>query len=72
MVVTGDPFKAEETVLGLFHAALKDMRDSGAHSCTAIMTFERANNLQARFVISVADESKGASRRKLPSMTRQK
>lgn len=70
--VSGDPFSADETVLGLFHAALNDMRDSGRTSCTAVVTFGRANNVKARFVISLVKDSTGASRRKPPRMTRRK
>ena len=60
--ITGNPFAADETVLGLFHAAIKDLAKTGARSCTALVNFEHAG-VKARFRISVVNESTGTSRR---------
>lgn len=68
--VTGDPFKTSETVLGLFSAAIRDMKVTGASSCTALVTFTRMPEVKARFRISLVVPM-GASRpKRRPAMTR--
>jgi hypothetical protein len=56
--ISGNPFSADETVLGLVHQALKEILRTGSQSCTALVKLKRAG-VTVRMRISIVESYEG-------------